>query len=399
MSMNRWNNWLSAAVVSGLMLLSGTRSVIADNPVYCPPYSEWGECNYCLSKLNDDNPGTGGVPVPYPEGAKPQCNIESDPNDPTVCAGSSATFWGFGVGGIPGYEDENNDWDYHYKWIGPNGFSADTQSITINPVQLENAGEYTCTVSDLTGCSGSSFVTLKVVKYERVNFKCSKGFLPLGETTTAMLEGVNIDDRAVNWSVSTKIQSQSKSYDNGDCGCQITTSPTTLTISNCKKAGRITVTATDAVLGSCFVSGDLLVKCANCPVCGSVGDANCSLGCVDFTVGLGSLGGLLSIYEGEASANLATPQALRYNIKRPDIHIVRYKSGAPRQVLAPQAFADVVTNSAYQYEVRLYTPASVGSTNSLGLYVPTGQPFAKWVIENPDASPTVYNRLHITKIV
>ena len=258
MSMNRWNNWLSAAVVSGLMLLSGTRSLVADNPVYCPPYSEWGACNYCLSKLNKDNPGTGGFAVPYPDGAKPRCSIESDPNDPTVCAGNSATFWGFGVGGIPGDTDGLKSWDYQYSWTGPNGFSADTQSITINNAQDVDSGEYICTVSDLTGCSSNASVTLTVVKLDSIGF--GKEPLYLGETTTATLTGKGLEGRSITWSVTKSSLSGSKPTDLATCGCEFTTpTPTTLKISNCKEAGRLTVTATDTVLGSCSVSGDLVV--------------------------------------------------------------------------------------------------------------------------------------------
>jgi YD repeat-containing protein len=51
-----------------------------------------------------------------------------------------------------------------------------------------------------------------------------------------------------------------------------------------------------------------------------------------------------------------------------------------------------------KYEIRFYRPNELGSLSN-GYYNPcySSVPFVKWTIENPDASPTVYNRLRVTE--
>ncbi|MDO5509096.1 MAG: Ig-like domain-containing protein [Weeksellaceae bacterium] len=49
-----------------------------------------------------------------------------------------------------------------YSWSGPNAFSAETQQISLNNIQAENAGAYTLTVTDTCGNSHSSTYNLQV---------------------------------------------------------------------------------------------------------------------------------------------------------------------------------------------------------------------------------------------
>ncbi len=51
---------------------------------------------------------------------------------------------------------------YTYSWSGPNGFTADTQSIMIENATSENAGTYTVTVRDVDGCLGVGVANVRV---------------------------------------------------------------------------------------------------------------------------------------------------------------------------------------------------------------------------------------------
>lgn len=68
--------------------------------------------------------------------------------------------------------------------------------------------------------------------------------------------------------------------------------------------------------------------------------------------------------------------------------------GILRQVKVPQALADIITVSDFEYEIRLYTPNNVGSKVN-GLYTVSGQPFVSYRVRNPNAPAT--NELEISK--
>ncbi len=51
---------------------------------------------------------------------------------------------------------------YSYQWQGPNGFTSNTQNVTINNATLSNTGTYQLTVTDINGCSGISSATVNV---------------------------------------------------------------------------------------------------------------------------------------------------------------------------------------------------------------------------------------------
>ena len=63
-------------------------------------------------------------------------------NTGPVCQGSSITLTGSG--------------GTQYVWSGPNGFSANTSSVIINPVTAINAGTYTVSVSNAAACNSSA---------------------------------------------------------------------------------------------------------------------------------------------------------------------------------------------------------------------------------------------------
>ena len=121
---------------------------------------------------------------------------------------------------------------------------------------------------------------------------------------------------------------------------------------------------------------------------------------VGIRLGASSYGGnvgALILSAQEPSPILSTPAGLQFATIRPEVDAVRI-DGVLRQVKGPQAFADIVTINAYQYEVRLYYPSQVG-TKSGATYpiLDPNNPFVRWTIANPDASPTLYNTLRVTE--
>jgi YD repeat-containing protein len=74
---------------------------------------------------------------------------------------------------------------------------------------------------------------------------------------------------------------------------------------------------------------------------------------------------------------------------------------ALRQVNAPQCFADILPlagNPSYGYTISFYTPSQVGAqAQGTGIYALSGSPFVTYTVQNPDASPTVNNRLAVTE--
>jgi hypothetical protein len=144
---------------------------------------------------------------------------------------------------------------------------------------------------------------------------------------------------------------------------------------------------------------------------------------IKFRFGLGLLPGnsaapTLWVHRIAPDATLSTPASLhiapkkrvdRYpgfegyanipGLERPE----GWEPGTPvRQVRAPQAFADVVTNGPYEYSIKFYDTEDIDDWPRDGDYYapqnldPPKIPFVTWVIQNPDGE-TSCNNLRITK--
>ncbi|NNG00201.1 MAG: RHS repeat protein [Desulfobacteraceae bacterium] len=90
---------------------------------------------------------------------------------------------------------------------------------------------------------------------------------------------------------------------------------------------------------------------------------------------------------------LSDPSALK--IYSSDAELI-YKNAIIRQVTAPQVFVDILPTSSFSYTIKYYHPQAKGALVD-GIYetIADAQPFESWSIENPDASPDIYNRLRI----
>jgi len=141
-----------------------------------------------------------------------------------------------------------------------------------------------------------------------------------------------------------------------------------------------------------------------CRSCGGEVSTSCNLNLnsVNWSVNMGRLSDgrsaeALSILENVVSSSIYTPAALVYSPpgQTAEVDVVRNGDGSLRQIKAPQALANVVVISAFEYEVRFYRPADVGPKSG-GIYPVSNQPFTVWKIKNPDTTTT--SRLQISKI-
>jgi RHS repeat-associated protein len=130
------------------------------------------------------------------------------------------------------------------------------------------------------------------------------------------------------------------------------------------------------------------------------GDAEGHLNSVHYDIGLGmgtnAIGtGRLSLHRDLIHPDLAKPDSLIL-YSSSDFKEIRINN--QRQVLSGHLLADIVTNNAYQYEVRLYRSSDAGTTNGSGLYEPATSNAVKIItFKNPDGV-TNYNRLWITEV-
>ncbi len=145
-----------------------------------------------------------------------------------------------------------------------------------------------------------------------------------------------------------------------------------------------------------------LMPAPNCPFTPGTGGEN--LNSVDAWFSLGSLtggasAGMLQVKSSQIDETLYTPEMLIFGgPTSAEVTVIRDDDDFIRQVIAPEAIADVVTVDADTYEVRFYLPSQLGTQDPVTLiYALSGSPYVTHRIENPDVSPTA-NRLQITEI-
>lgn len=146
----------------------------------------------------------------------------------------------------------------------------------------------------------------------------------------------------------------------------------------------------------------ITVDFEDCSPCSSgdcePGSTQAGLGSIDLSIGLGRsvLGGsVASIKAQYPNKGLGKPNFLNLKLSS-DAELIS-SSNYPRQVRLPSGLVDIVVLDAYSYELLFYSPENVGAKDSSGFYQATGSHFRKVRIANPDASSTVFNRLHVTE--
>ncbi len=112
-----------------------------------------GPYHFKLSKLDGSSLGSQDNQIKGADVLLPALECRVIPDSQAVCVGGSATFTDSSRGGTP---------PYSWSWTGPNGFTASTQSITINNAQLVNAGTYQVIVTDDNGLADTCYGELVV---------------------------------------------------------------------------------------------------------------------------------------------------------------------------------------------------------------------------------------------
>jgi hypothetical protein len=141
--------------------------------------------------------------------------------------------------------------------------------------------------------------------------------------------------------------------------------------------------------------------CCSCTLC-DAGSPAFDLQSIHVNIPLGSdnfggSAGALTLATDQPSPGLATPSALRYSVAA-TVEVVTNAPGPGQrlQFKTSQVLADITTNNAYSYTLSFYNAPDAGTKDGSGFYQPTGTAFTTILVENPDASPTTYNRLRFT---
>ncbi len=170
--------------------------------------------------------------------------------------------------------------------------------------------------------------------------------------------------------------------------------------------GWIKVTARDKHNDECLKEAKIYIGCPTCTsgTCRDPGTGFFNVNSITARFSLGRTrdnmsAGDLFLAAKDMSPELATPAGLDFSTMADDTEVVYGDNNTLRQISARQTFLDIVTLNDYGYELRFYEPGARGSKSG-GVYSVDNSTETKvaWRIENPDASPDVYNRLRITEI-
>ena len=175
------------------------------------------------------------------------------------------------------------------------------------------------------------------------------------------------------------------------------------------ESGWIVVRATDAENDCVYKEAGVFIGCS---LCADAEAGYCSLNAASGFVRLSSIdvgmslgkarggqsAGDLFLRSDYPSSEVATPRSLLVSTLSSEVEERFTEDDVIRQIMAPDAFVDIITLDAFSFEVIFYDPADVTGEVD-GLYTIDGAaiPLATWRIANPDASTETYNRLEVTE--
>jgi RHS repeat-associated protein len=203
-------------------------------------------------------------------------------------------------------------------------------------------------------------------------------------------------------------------------------------------SGYIVLKVKDAQSPACEITRSILVGCETCAQANGCPDG--SLKCVDiqqgidFKISLGKAAGGMSagslyIQAGKLRPEAATPKtrdavgakttsgALGLESLAQGLEVVYTASGdfssvfrdvnelyaddTLRQIIAPEAFIDILSIDDYSYQIRFYPPSARGEKNDEGMYeLNSGSaPTAVWTVRNQSATKDVCESLLITETI
>lgn len=177
------------------------------------------------------------------------------------------------------------------------------------------------------------------------------------------------------------------------------------TITDVEGEGYVLITVTNPYFAGCMKQAVLFIGCG----CGITSEMCLLKGgaffevtsiAVRFNLGrtkLGESAGDIFLEANIPNPVNATPQILKVFEFGNDLEILSDGNGL-RQVVAPDSFVDITVIDVYSYTISFFDLADMGSKVNGFYEVNVGAiPIVTWTIENPDASPTVYNRLKMTE--
>jgi len=214
-----------------------------------------------------------------------------------------------------------------------------------------------------------------------------------GETATVTSRTENPSGAELNWSVS-RVSGNATAAVSPAAG-------TSATLSDVSGEGLLMIRGANA---GCHKEYTIYVGCEKCSgsQCDQIGEGEPDLESIKASFSLGRTGdgrraGSILLLADRIDPLNSSPQILQYNSFNSDSEVLR-DGDTLRQIVAPEGFVNIVVEDAYSYHIDFYAPEDRGPKNG-DFYEPAAgaQPFVTWTIENPDASPTVYNRLRLTK--
>ncbi len=207
-------------------------------------------------------------------------------------------------------------------------------------------------------------------------------------------------DGQITWSIVPDMLSTAKATINPDADDY----GKTARITDVSGEGNLIITATHPD-GCTSNEAIIFVGCAMCSSggnCNGPGDGSFGLSSIKGHFNLGKTTGGKSagqiVLQAETPDPLnATPQILKGYAFGNETNFL-YDGNILKQALAPETFVNIVVIDDYSYNIYFYTPDAVVDTLN-GLYVvdASATPIVTWTVENPDASPTIYNRIKITE--
>ncbi|MCP4066686.1 MAG: hypothetical protein GY741_00240, partial [Phycisphaeraceae bacterium] len=208
------------------------------------------------------------------------------------------------------------------------------------------------------------------------------------------------EDREVTW----KLVKKEKKKEN-EKAIKVDLSPETgiLSVEEDSGSGWILVRAGDMDNPLCYREQRIWVGCESCRDCLKPGQCDINLSCVDVRLSLGKgndgrSAGELFLNSERLSADHGAAGSLVFASPTREAEALFDDTGAVRQIVAPRTFVDIVTLTDFGYEVRFYRPEAMGDlTGDIYEVNASAVPFSTIRIENPDASPDVYNKLRITE--
>lgn len=178
-----------------------------------------------------------------------------------------------------------------------------------------------------------------------------------------------------------------------------------LTVAPDSANGWVTVRA---AYSECLVAEvDIRIGCGECAsgACPIEGGSSQQLSSIDFRASLGktnggNFAGYLILRSKRISQKLYTPQALRVSSLVKDNEVIRDQEGALKQVLTGKTLIDIDSLTIpYGYAINYYRPdVIIGQVDGVYAISSGAVPFASYLIENPDQSLSINDRLKITEI-